>query len=232
MQYAYDVYTKAIKKIPERNDMSLDEFQLAMDRFWDEMQLDIVAAVSDTYLRNAYIILIRQAKAQCRTFGWLGDPEVFQSVTPKVPEKSRKPWAGLAGTGLLAGVVLWFSLPHSGRSLPMAVLCGVSLALSLVQLLTSWITRPKPNAASPVHTRVEQRIVGQRVHSGLGQLVREMDSHAETLKAMLRESSVRTDGPDISLVQNLLRIPAGMRGSDVTDAINLYLARNDIEKVE
>lgn len=232
MQYAYDIYTKAIKQIPDRADMSLDEFQLALDCFWDEMQLDVVSAVSDTYLRNAYIILIRQAKTQCRTFGWLGEPEVFQSVTPKALEKSKKPWAGLASAGLLAGLVLWFTLPHSGRSLPIAVLCGAALALSLVQLLISWLTRPKPLAASPVHTRVEQQIVGQRVHSGLGQMVREMDSHAETLQAMLRESSVRTDGPDISLVQNLLRIPAGMRGSEVTDAINLYLARNSIEKVE
>jgi len=232
MQYAYDTYTKAIKKIPERDDISLGEFQSALDRFWDAMQLDIVSAVSDTYLRNAYIILIRQAKTQCRTFGWLGDPEVFQSVTPNAPEKAKKPWAGLAGAGLLTGLVLWFSLPHSGRNQAMAILCGAALALSLIQMLLSWLAQPKAHGASPVHTRVEQRIVGQRVHSGLEQMIRELDSHAATLQTMLRENSVRTDDLDFSLVQNLLRIPADMRGGEVTDAINLYLARNGIEKVE
>ena len=72
---------------------------------------------------------------------------------------------------------------------------------------------------------------GIGLHRCLQQLAREMDAHAESLQAMLKETAVLSDDVDITLVKSLLRIPASSRGDAVTDAIDLYLARNGIEKV-
>ena len=113
----------------------------------------------------------------------------------------------------------------------MACLFGVPLLLILLQGISALISKLGNRNAAPVHVRAEQRISAKRVQNGLQQLAREMDAHAESLQALFRENAVLSDDMDITLVKSLLRIPASSRGTAVTDAIDLYLARYGIEKV-
>ena len=232
MEYAFEAYTALSGKLQLQPEMGLDALSGTLDRFWDEMLLDIVPLVSDIHVRSAYQILIRQAKAQAQAFTWLEQPEVFQSFAPGSVQKPRKPWLGLAAILILAGLTVWFLLPISGKNPVAAGLCGASALLVAVQYILVLFDAQAARADAPtIQTRAEQRISPRRVQSSLQQAVRQIDGNAETLAELLRESGTASGEVDVSLPKELLRLPPDLRGSAVSDAVDRYLARLGVEKV-
>lgn len=232
MEYAFEAYTALSGKLQLQPEMGLDALSGTLDRFWDEMLLDIVPLVSDIHVRSAYQILIRQAKAQAQAFTWLEPPEVFQSFAPGSVQKPRKPWLGLAAILILAGLTVWFLLPISGKNPVAAGLCGASALLVAVQYILVLFDAQAARADAPtIQTRAEQRISPHRVQSSLQQAVRQIDGNAETLAELLRESGTASGEVDVSLPKELLRLPPDLRSSAVSDAVDRYLARLGVEKV-
>lgn len=232
MEYAFEAYTALSGKLQLQPEMGLDALSGTLDRFWDEMLLDIVPLVSDIHVRSAYQILIRQAKAQAQAFTWLEQPEVFQSFAPGSVQKPRKPWLGLAAILILAGLTVWFLLPISGKNPVAAGLCGASALLVAVQYILVLFDAQAARADAPtIQTRAEQRISPRRVQSSLQQAVRQIDGNAETLAELLRESGTASGEVDVSLPKELLRLPPDLRSSAVSDAVDRYLARLGVEKV-
>lgn len=232
MEHAFEAYTALSGKLQLQPEMGLDALSGTLDRFWDEMLLDIVPLVSDIHVRSAYQILIRQAKAQAQAFTWLEPPEVFQSFAPGSVQKPRKPWLGLAAILILAGLTVWFLLPISGKNPVAAGLCGASALLVAVQYILVLFDAQAARADAPtIQTRAEQRISPRRVQSSLQQAVRQIDGNAETLAELLRESGTASGEVDVSLPKELLRLPPDLRGSAVSDAVDRYLARLGVEKV-
>ena len=232
MEHAFEAYTALSGKLQLQPEMGLDALSGTLDRFWDEMLLDIVPLVSDIHVRSAYQILIRQAKAQAQAFTWLEPPEVFQSFAPGSVQKPRKPWLGLAAILILAGLTVWFLLPISGKNPVAAGLCGASALLVAVQYILVLFDAQAARADAPtIQTRAEQRISPRRVQSSLQQAVRQIDGNAETLAELLRESGMASGEVDVSLPKELLRLPPDLRSSAVSDAVDRYLARLGVEKV-
>lgn len=232
MEHAFEAYTALSGKLQLQPEMGLDALSGTLDRFWDEMLLDIVPLVSDIHVRSAYQILIRQAKAQAQAFTWLEPPEVFQSFAPGSVQKPRKPWLGLAAILILAGLTVWFLLPISGKNPVAAGLCGASALLVAVQYILVLFDAQAARADAPtIQTRAEQRISPRRVQSSLQQAVRQIDGNAETLAELLRESGTASGEVDVSLPKELLRLPPDLRSSAVSDAVDRYLARLGVEKV-
>ena len=166
MEYAFEAYTALSGKLQLQPEMGLDALSGTLDRFWDEMLLDIVPLVSDIHVRSAYQILIRQAKSQAQAFTWLEPPEVFQSFAPGSVQKPRKPWLGLAAILILAGLTVWFLLPISGKNPVAAGLCGASALLVAVQYILVLFDAQAARADAPtIQTRAEQRISPRRVQS-------------------------------------------------------------------
>ena len=232
MEYAFEAYTALSGKLQLQPEMGLDALSGTLDRFWDEMLLDIVPLVSDIHVRSAYQILIRQAKSQAQAFTWLEPPEVFQSFAPGSVQKPRKPWLGLAAILILAGLTVWFLLPISGKNPVAAGLCGASALLVAVQYILVLFDAQAARADAPtIQTRAEQRISPRRVQSSLQQAVRQIDGNAETLAELLRESGPASGEVDVSLPKELLRLPPDLRSSAVSDAVDRYLARLGVEKV-
>lgn len=232
MEYAFEAYTALSGKLQLQPEMGLDALSGTLDRFWDEMLLDIVPLVSDIHVRSAYQILIRQAKAQAQAFTWLEPPEVFQSFAPGSVQKPRKPWLGLAAILILAGLTVWFLLPISGKNPVAAGLFGASALLVAVQYILVLFDAQAARADAPtIQTRAEQRISPRRVQSSLQQAVRQIDGNAETLAELLRESGTASGEVDVSLPKELLRLPPDLRSSAVSDAVDRYLARLGVEKV-
>ena len=232
MEYAFEAYTALSGKLQLQPEMGLDALSGTLDRFWDQMLLDIVPLVSDIHVRSAYQILIRQAKAQAQAFTWLEPPEVFQSFAPGSVQKPRKPWLGLAAILILAGLTVWFLLPISGKNPVAAGLCGASALLVAVQYILVLFDAQAARADAPtIQTRAEQRISPRRVQSSLQQAVRQIDGNAETLAELLRESGTASGEVDVSLPKELLRLPPDLRSSAVSDAVDRYLARLGVEKV-
>ena len=232
MEYAFEAYTALSGKLQLQPEMGLDALSGTLDRFWDEMLLDIVPLVSDIHVRSAYQILIRQAKAQAQAFTWLEPPEVFLSFAPGSVQKPRKPWLGLAAILILAGLTVWFLLPISGKNPVAAGLCGASALLVAVQYILVLFDAQAARADAPtIQTRAEQRISPRRVQSSLQQAVRQIDGNAETLAELLRESGTASGEVDVSLPKELLRLPPDLRSSAVSDAVDRYLARLGVEKV-
>ena len=232
MEYAFEAYTALSGKRQLQPYLGLDERSGTLDGCWDEMLLDIVPLVSDIHVRSAYQILIRQAKAQAQAFTWLEPPEVFQSFAPGSVQKPRKPWLGLAAILILAGLTVWFLLPISGKNPVAAGLCGASALLVAVQYILVLFDAQAARADAPtIQTRAEQRISPRRVQSSLQQAVRQIDGNAETLAELLRESGTASGEVDVSLPKELLRLPPDLRSSAVSDAVDRYLARLGVEKV-
>ena len=232
MEYAFEAYTALSGKLQLQPEMGLDALSGTLDRFWDEMLLDIVPLVSDIHVRSAYQILIRQAKSQAQAFTWLEPPEVFQSFAPGSVQKPRKPWLGLAAILILAGLTVWFLLPISGKNPVAAGLCGASALLVAVQYILVLFDAQAARADAPtIQTRAEQRISPRRVQSSLQQAVRQIDGNAETLAELLRESGTASGEVDVSLPKELQRLPPDLRSSAVSDAVDRYLARLGVEKV-
>ena len=231
MGYAQDAYAKAIQRVQFQPDMGLDKLRGEVNRFWDGVQTELGQSVTDPYIRNAYRMLIQQAKTQNASFGWLDEPEVYQSITKDGRGRMKKPWAGILAGVILAGLTGWFALPLNGLDLPLLIASGAALLLLLIQWLASAIARGKAQSMMEVHTHTEQRLGVQRIHSTLEYMTKEMDAHAEGIQASIKEIQAASCNGDIVLVRELLKLPENMRSEAVTDAVNMYLVRNGIRKV-
>ena len=231
MGYAHDAYSKVIERALFQNDMGLDKLRSELNRFWDGIQLELAQAVTDPYVRSAYRILVQQAKTQTASFGWLEEPEVFNSVYRDEKGRTKKPWAGIGAGIIIAGLAVWFALPLNGFDMPLLIASGAALLLLLVQWLLSFMARNKAESAMTVHTRCEQRLSVLRIKDALEYMTREMDAHAESLQGVFGEIQSSSGNADIGLVKELLKLPANMRSEAVTDAVNMYLARSGIKKV-
>ncbi len=231
MGYAYDAYSKVIERTLFQNDMGLDKLRSELNRFWDGIQLELAQTVTDPYVRNAYRILIQQAKTQTSSFGWLEEPEVFNSVYKDEKGRTKKPWAGIGAGVIIAGLTAWFALPFNGFDMVLLIASGAALLLLLVQWLMSFLARSKAESAMTIHTRCEQRLSLQRVKDTLEYMTKEMDAHAESLQGVFKEIQSSSGNTDIALAKELLKLPPNMRSEAVTDAVNMYLARSGIKKV-
>lgn len=231
MDHAYRAYTQFLEKDSLKPEMTLPELEGELNRFWDGVMLQVTQATADTAARNAYRILVRQARAQTQALQWVGEPEVFYSTSGADRGKRKIPWLGIAAALVLAGLTVWLALPHDNiKSEPyLALTAGIGLALAGIQLFLLWNAVPE---APTVKTRTESRIDPARVRSGLQQLVRDLDSHAESLCAMLGEAAPQTGSGDLSLAQELLRLPKDRRDPAVTDAVDRYLVRQAVEKLD
>lgn len=233
MEYAGEAYAEAIKTMQLSEDVGLDGLHNALDRFWDCLMLNIAPRTEDSRTRNAYHILVRQAKAQSRALDWVDEPEVFQSYTPGGAEKPVHPWFGYAAFAVLAALAVWFFLPYPMKNTAVAAACAAGALLLAVQYVVTLRAAAAARAKGPrLVTRAEQRISPKRVRSGLHQAVRELDANAETLCELLRESGAGAGDVDISLPKELLRLPESMRGEAVTEAVKLHLASKGVEMVE
>ena len=231
MGYAQDAYAKVIQRVQFQPDMGLDKLRGEVNRFWDGIQTELGQSVTDPYIRNAYRMLIQQAKTQNASFGWLDEPEVYQSITKDGRGRMKKPWAGILAGVILAGLTGWFALPLNGLDLPLLIASGAALLLLLIQWLASAIARGKAQSMMEVHTHTEQRLGVQRIHDTLEYMTKEMDAHAEGIQASIKEIQAASCNGDIVLVRELLKLPENMRSEAVTDAVNMYLVRNGIRKV-
>ena len=231
MGYAQDAYAKVIQRVQFQPDMGLDKLRGEVNRFWDGIQAELGQSVTDPYIRSAYRMLIQQAKTQNASFGWLDEPEVYQSMTKDGRGRSKKPWAGILAGIIIAGLTGWFALPLNGLDMPLLIASGAALLLLLIQWVVSAIARGKAQGMMEVHTHTEQRLGVQRIHGTLEYMTKEMDAHAEGIQASIKEIQAASCNGDIVLARDLLKLPENMRSDAVTDAVNMYLVRNGIRKV-
>lgn len=229
MNYAYEACTESLKKCSLSADMGLDALHLELNRIWDGVMLSVTQNTSDTHARNAYRLLIQQIRAQSNVLQWLDTPEVFYSKEAVKKGKRRVPWCGLLAAVLLAALTVWFAVPHRGRNIFVACLTGGALVLTLIQYLLLCLSAPKEPT---VKIRTEQRVSPERVRSSLLQLARQMDSNADSLYALMAERTVGESTLDLSLAQELMRLPVDKRGVGVTEAVDRFLIRQGVEKVE
>lgn len=231
MDHAYQAYVQFLEKDVLKSDMTLPELEGELNRFWDGVMLLVTQATTDTSVRNAYRILVRQARVQAQALQWLGEPEVFYSTSGADRGKRRIPWLGIGAGILLAGLTVWLAVPHENvESKPyLALAAGIALVLAGIQLFMLWNAVP---ASPTVNIRTESRIDPARVRSGLQQLARDLDSHAESLCAMMDETAPKEVPVDLHLVQELLRLPKDRRDPAVMDAVDRYLVRQGVEKLD
>ncbi len=232
MGYAQDAYAKVIQRTVFQTDMGIPKLREELNRFWDGIQIELGQSVTDPYMRNAYRMLIQQAKTQNASFGWLDEPEVYQSLLKDARGKVKKPIAGILAGIILAGLTVWFALPLNGIDLPLVIACGAALLLLLIQWAVFAIAKGKAQGMMEVHTRTEQRLGVQRIHNTLEYMTKEMDAHADVIQASIKEIQAASCNGDIVLAKELLKLPESMRSEAVTDAVNMYLVRSGIKKVE
>lgn len=230
MEYADQAYQEFSQK-PLDKQMTPKELEGEVHRFWDGVMLRVTQATTDTAVRNAYRILVCQARTQTQALQWLGEPEVFYSTSAADRGKRKLPWLGFAAAAVLAGLGIWLAIPHENvKSEPyLALAAGIGLALAAVQMFLLWSAVPE---APSVKTRTESRIDPAKVRAGLRQLARDLDAHAESLCAMMGQVDAQPGEGDLSLAQELLRLPKDHRDPAVTDAVDRYLVRQGVEKLE
>lgn len=229
MDHAYQAYTQFVEKDVLKPDTTPQALEGELNRFWDGIMLQVTQATTDTRVRNAYRLLLRQARTQSQMLQWTGEPEAFYSTTGADRGKRKIPWLGIVGALALAGLTVWFAVPHKESNIYLACACGAALVLAAVQIWLLWSAVP---AAPTVNIRTEPRIDPACIRSGLRDMVRELDSHAESLCAMMEETAPRAGMPDLTLVQELLRLPQDRRDPAMLDAVDRYLVRQGVEKLE
>lgn len=229
MNYAYEACTESLKKCPLSAEMGLDTLRLELNRIWDGVMLFVAQNTTDTHVRNAYRLLIQQARFQTDVLQWLDTPEVFYSTGAAKKGKRRIPWCGLLGAVVLAGLTVWFAVPHQERNVFVACLTGGVLMLTLIQYLLLHLSASKEPTAK-IHT--EQRVSPERMRNSLLQLAQQVDSNADSLCAIMIERTTGETALDLSLAQELMRLPADKRGTGVTEAVDRFLIRQGVEKVE
>lgn len=228
MDFANQAYQEFSQK-PLEKQMTPQELEGEVNRFWDGVMVRVTAATTDSNIRNAYRILLRQARTQSLLLQWQGQPEVFYSTTAADHGKKKLPWWGIAGAVVLAGLGIWLAMPRKDSIIWPAVAAAVALVLVVIQGILLWKAVP---AAPTVNVRTEARIDPDRVRSGLRQMTLELDAHADALCAMLAEAEPQAGMPDISLAQELLRLPVDRRDPTVVELVDRYLVRQGVEKVE
>lgn len=228
MDYAYQAYCRFIKTWELKPDTTPRMLGLDLDRFWDSVMIRVSQATTDSRIHLAYRILLRQARTQGQLLQWQGEPEVFYSTTGADRGKRKLPWLGLAAGLLLLGLVIWFAVPHKGQDVTMAWLMGAALGLTGLQTWLLWSAVP---AEPTVNVRTEARMDAAKVRSGLQLLVRELDAHADSLCALQDQAASGKGASDISLAQELLRLPQDRRDPAVMDAVDRYLIRQGVEQV-
>lgn len=229
MDHAYQVYEQYIQDHSLKPDTTPQELEAELNRFWDSVMLHVTQTTTDTRIRTAYRLLLRQARTQTQTLQWLGEPEVFYSTSGADRGKRKIPWLGIAGAVVLAVMAVWFAVPHEGSNVYMACAAGGALALTAVQICLLWSAVP---AVPAVKVRTEARIAPDLVRAGLQKQVRELDAHADGLCAMLDEEAPQNASPELTLAQELLRLPRDRREPAVMDAVERYLVRQGVEIVE
>lgn len=229
MDHAYQAYEQYIQTHSLKPDTTPQELEAELNRFWDSVMLRVTQATTDTRIRTAYRLLLRQARTQGQLLQWLGEPEVFYSTSGADKGKRKIPWLGIAGAVVLAVLAVWFGVPHEGSNLYVTAAAGGALLLTALQTWLLWSAVP---AVPSVKIRTEPRIAPDLVRAGLQKQVRELDAHAEGLCAMLDEEAPRTSDPELTLAQELLRLPKDRRDPAVMDAVERYLVRQGVEMVE
>lgn len=229
MDYANQACKAYLKNATLSAEMGTEALQTELNRFWDSILIQVSQSTGNTHIRNAYQLMVGQARCQVDTLNWLDVPEVFYSTIAKGGKK-KLPWPGLTAALLLLVMVFWLATPlNKGRNLVCAWILGAALVLLLAQLLLTFLTAP----VSPVNkVRAEQRISPNRVRSGLQRLACQVDSAADTMVAILTEEDIGTTGVDLSLIRDLLRLPADQRSGAMVEAVDRYLVRLGVEKVE
>lgn len=230
MDHAYQAYSKSIEQCTLTNDMDITTLQQELSRFWDGIYVSVTQAVTDTDTRNLYRMLIQQAKLQSDALLWLDAPAVFYSTSAADNGKRKKPWIGVVGLGLMAALALWFYFSKLDHRMVYVLLLAGSAALTAFQMSKLFLAVP---TAPTIQTTAQQRFSPVRIRSALGRMAREIDGNATSLELLLHEvPTVSTSDVDISLVQELMRLPADMRSSQITDAVNRYLIRCGVERVD
>lgn len=229
MDHAYQAYEQYIQTQSLKPETTPQELEAELNRLWDSVMLQVTQSTADTRIRTAYRLLLRQARTQGQILQWFGEPEVFYSTTGADRGKRKIPWLGLLGALVLAVVTVWFAVPHEGSNVYVAYAAGAALILTALQTWLLWSAVP---AAPTVKIRTEARIAPDLVRAGLQKQVRELDAHAEGLCAMLDEEAPQSAAPELSLAQELLRLPKDRRDPAVMDAVERYLVRQGVEMVE
>lgn len=228
MDYASQAYKTYLQNPKISADMGMDALRGEINRFWDSVTVHVFNSTGDIQIRNAYQLMVQQARGQCSVVNWLDNPELFYSTVSK-GGKRRVPWTGLASVLMLLALLIWFALPQKkGNTIYIAIL-GAAAALELAQLLIAYLSVP---TASVDKIRAEQRIIPERVYHDLRQAASQVDNSADSLFAILSENTVDMEGADLTLAQDLLHLPMDQRSSSVTQAIDRYLVRQGVRRVE
>lgn len=115
MEYAFEAYTALSGKLQLQPEMGLDALSGTLDRFWDEMLLDIVPLVSDIHVRSAYQILIRQAKAQAPSIYLAGTAGSIPELRARLSAKAAETMAGPGGDPDPGGLDCLVPAAHFGK---------------------------------------------------------------------------------------------------------------------
>lgn len=228
MDYAYQAYSQFIKTWELGKQTTPRTLESDLERFWDSVMLQVTQATTDEGIRTAYRILLRQARTQGQTLQWQSEPEVFYSTAGANRGKRKLPWLGLLAGLVLAGMIVWFAVPHKHSDPIMAWITAGALVLAAAQLWLLWSAVPE---APSVNVRTEARVDPAMVRAGLQRMVRELDAHAQALCAMLDAAAPQNGAPDISLAQELLRLPPDRRDPAVMAVVDRYLVRQGVEQV-
>jgi len=228
MDYAYQAYTAYAKRHTLKACMDMDEVRLEITKFWNGVLLHVTEATGDTQIRNIYSLLVQQAKNHTDTLYWLDKPEVFYSSAAANKGKRRIPWFGLSAAVLLIAMIVWFAIAHKKQELLYAYLLGAALLLFVIQLI---ILLAALSASPTINIRTEQRFVPEKVYSGLMKIAKEIDGSADTLAAMTSENIPAADDMDLSLAQELIRLPKDLSTDEVQTAVDRFLVRNKVEKI-
>lgn len=228
MDYAYQAYTAYAKRHTLKADMDMDAVRLEISKFWNGVLLHVTEATGNTQIRNVYSLLVQQAKNHTDTLSWLDKPEVFYSTAAANKGKRRIPWFGLCAAVLLIAMIAWFAVPHKEQKMLYAYLLGAALLLFAIQLI---VLLAAISASPTINIRTEQRFVPEKVYSGLMKMAKEIDGSADTLVAMAAENVPAADDVDLSLAQELIRLPKDLSTDEVRTAVDRFLVRNKIEKI-
>lgn len=228
MNYASQACKTYLKNPKISADMEMDTLRVEINRFWDSVTVHVFNSTDNIHIRNAYQLMIQQARCQCSVINWLDNPELFYSTVSKTG-KRKVPWTGIASVLVLLGLLIWFSIPQKKEYIVYMAILGAAAVLELAQLLITYLSIP---TAPMGKVRAEQRIIPERVYHDLQQAASQVDNSADSLFAILSENTVDTDGADLSLVQDLLHLPKDQRSSSVSQAIERYLVRQGVQRVE
>lgn len=228
MNYAFQVYTKYAKKNSLKADMDVDAVYLEVNKFWNEVLLYVMESTANTQIRNVYRLLVQQVQNHGDALHWLDEPEVFYSNAAANKGKRRIPWFGLSAVVLMIALIVWFAIPHKAQNIFYACVLGVALVLFGIQFIILLVA---VSSAPTINIRTEQRFIPKKIYSKLMETTQKIDSDADTLMAMIAENIPDGDKIDLSLAQELIRLPKNLSTDEVQTAVNRFLVRNNVEQI-